>query len=212
MRDLIPPALTRAPPSYGACGGARTGTRTRPQRRYAPIAQDCTGSPQRRRSRQPVGRIRAGTLSLLYRPLQTFTEEIAPRYPGNRPHARPCVRRSVKLYTLDRKPRPKPARSRREHLYTLAKTPIAFISCSCRFDHTDFVRGACLGFNTPNALTLALRATQFARLEPVCLYRRERLLKSGRCCLIAQHNRSLIILRALSVSRPGAIFCCLSRL
>ena len=142
MRDLIPPALTRAPPSYGACGGARTGTRTRPQRRYAPIAQDCTGSPQRRRSRQPVGRIRAGTLSLLYRPLQTFTEEIAPRYPGNRPHARPCVRRSVKLYTLDRKPRPKPARSQRENPYTLRKRRLLFfaadqtitpIFCSWRF-------------------------------------------------------------------------------
>jgi len=35
------PALPRAPPSYGACGGARTGTHTRPQRRYAP------GRPQR---------------------------------------------------------------------------------------------------------------------------------------------------------------------
>jgi hypothetical protein len=40
-----------------------------------------------------------------------------------------------------------------------------------------FVPGAFLGFNTPNALTLALRATQFARLEPVHAYRRERLFK-----------------------------------
>jgi len=87
-------------------------------------------------------RIRAGTLSLLYRPLQTFTEEIAPRYPGNRPHARPCVRRSVKLYTLDRKSRPKPARSQRENPYTLRKRRLLFFAadqtitlmfCSWRF-------------------------------------------------------------------------------
>jgi hypothetical protein len=72
--------------------------------------------------------IRAGTLSLLYRPLQVFTEEIAPRRPGNRPHARPWVRPSVKLYTLDRKPRPKAARSQRENPYTLRKRRLLFFA------------------------------------------------------------------------------------
>ena len=36
MRDRIPPALPRAPPSFGACGGARTHTRTGPQHRSRP--------------------------------------------------------------------------------------------------------------------------------------------------------------------------------
>ena len=36
MRDRIPPALPRAPPSFGACGGARTHTRASPQHRSRP--------------------------------------------------------------------------------------------------------------------------------------------------------------------------------
>jgi hypothetical protein len=48
-----------------------------------------------------------------------------------------------------------------------AKTPIALL-CRRSNDHADVLfLGAFLGFNTPNALTLALRANQFARLEPV---------------------------------------------
>jgi hypothetical protein len=39
--------------------------------------------------------------------------------------------------------------------------------------------GTFSGFNPPNALTLALRATRFARLEPVWPYRRDRPF--GRC-------------------------------
>ena len=36
MRDRIPQALPRAPPSFGACGGARAHTRTSPQHRSRP--------------------------------------------------------------------------------------------------------------------------------------------------------------------------------
>jgi hypothetical protein len=70
------------------------------------------------------------------------------------------------------------------------------------------IRGASSGFNPPHALTLALRATRFARLEPVCPYRRDRPF--GRCLRFyaaAFSQQARIILPSGAVaSRPGAIF------
>ena len=105
LRDLIPPALPRAHRLRRVWWRAhrhpcQPATPLRANRAGLHRKPSETPKPSTRRE------IRAGTLSLLYRTPRTFTEEIAPRRPGNRPHPRQCVRLSVKLYTLDRKTAP----------------------------------------------------------------------------------------------------------
>jgi hypothetical protein len=96
--------------------------------------------------------------------------------PGNRPHGERVYDEAYRFPLSTEKPRPKPARSRREHLYALRKRRLLF----CVADQTItlfFVPGAFSDFNPPNALTLAIRATQFARLAPVHVDWREREIK-----------------------------------
>jgi hypothetical protein len=131
-RLSTPPALPRALPSCGACGSARTGTRTRPQRRYAPIAQDCTESSQRLRSHQPVGRYGQARFRF-YTDLYRRDSATTPREPPVR--ATMCQTKRKALHSRPKTAPESGAIVARKSLHS-AKTPIALL-CHRSNDHAD---------------------------------------------------------------------------
>ena len=116
-RDRIPPALPRAPPSFGACGGARTHTRTGPQRRYAPGGSQRASRPRplRARSHPTSSTARATVLWRVwwrahphpYQPAASFAPGLYRRLATPRQASRPrlpCAIASHKLYRARHRP------------------------------------------------------------------------------------------------------------
>ena len=138
MRDRTPQALPRAPPSFGACGGARTHTRTGPQHRSRPGYAGAWQRPGRQaarachaRSHPTSSTARATVLWRVwwrahphpYQPAASFAPGLYRRLATPRQASRPrlpCAIASRQLYrarhrplarVVARAPTPVPARS-----------------------------------------------------------------------------------------------------